>query len=159
MVRLHAAWCVVRLHQACILPCGDLIRHAASPANLPRFVRLYSFLTQFSGQLLVAFWCSKWVIQDTVRKIKKYTFQRYKVRMNRSLDGKVMAPGIRSVRAVFSRFSSEDSGQTGEATGEPRVASHSWSCSLSYAPRLMDQIAVSRKESLREGGCPGGKTR
>jgi hypothetical protein len=33
-----------------------------------------------------------------------------------------MAPGSRGVGAVFSHFSGEDSGQTGEATGEPRVA-------------------------------------
>jgi cobalamin biosynthesis protein CbiD len=30
------------------------------------------------------------------------TFQRYKVRVNRSLDGKVMVPGSRGVGAVFS---------------------------------------------------------
>ena len=69
-----------------------------------------------------------------------------------------MAPGSRGVRAVFSHFSGEDSGQTGEATGEPRVASQSWSCGLSYAPGLADQIAASRKESAHEGGCLGGKT-
>ena len=70
-----------------------------------------------------------------------------------------MAPGSRGVRAIFSRFSDKDSGQTGDATGELRVASRSWSCSLSYAPELANQIAVSRKESALEGGCPGGKTR
>ena len=70
-----------------------------------------------------------------------------------------MAPGSRGVGAVFSRFSGKDSGQTGEATGELRVASRSWSCSLSYAPGLADQLAMSRKESAREGDCPGGKTR
>uniref|UniRef100_A0A2N9EMS1 Integrase catalytic domain-containing protein n=1 Tax=Fagus sylvatica TaxID=28930 RepID=A0A2N9EMS1_FAGSY len=52
-----------------------------------------------------------------------------------------------------------DSGQTGEATGEPRVARCSWSCHLSNAPGLADQLVVSRKEFAREGGCPGGKTR
>jgi hypothetical protein len=70
-----------------------------------------------------------------------------------------MAPESRGIGAVFSSFSGESSGQTGEATGEPRVASRSWSCNLSYAPGLTDQIAASRKESLSEGGCPGGKTR
>jgi hypothetical protein len=68
-----------------------------------------------------------------------------------------MAPESRGVGAI--RFSDEDSGQTGEATGELRVASCSWSCSLCYALGLIDQIAVSWKESAREGGCPGGKTR
>ena len=70
-----------------------------------------------------------------------------------------MAPRSRGVRAVFSRFSGEDSGQTGEATGEPRVVRCSWSCNLYNAPGLVDQIVSSRKESAREGGCPGGKTR
>ena len=69
-----------------------------------------------------------------------------------------MAPGSRGVRAVFSHFSGEDSGQTGEATGEPRVASQSWSCGLSYAPGLADQIATSRKESLREHSILRGKS-
>ena len=41
-----------------------------------------------------------------------------------------MAPGNRGVQAVFSRFSGEDSSQTGEATGEPRVESCCWSCIL-----------------------------
>ncbi len=97
-------------------------------------------------------------MRGTVGNIEKSTFQRYKVRANWSLDGKVMAPGSQVAPAVFSRFSGEDSGQTGEATDEPRVASRSRSCSLSYAPKLVDQIAVSQKESAREGDCPGGKT-
>uniref|UniRef100_A0A2N9F524 Uncharacterized protein n=1 Tax=Fagus sylvatica TaxID=28930 RepID=A0A2N9F524_FAGSY len=40
---------------------------------------------------------------------------------------RVMAPGSRGAGAVFARFSGEDSGQTGEATGEPRVSRCSWS--------------------------------
>jgi hypothetical protein len=63
------------------------------------------------------------------------------------------------VSELFSHFFGEDSDQTGEATAQPRVASCSWSYSLSYVPKLADQIAASRKESAREGGCPGGKTR
>jgi hypothetical protein len=114
-----------------VLPRGNLICHVAPPANPPRFACLYSFLTRFSRQLLGAFWCSKWVMRGTVGKLEKSTFQRYKVCANRSSDGKVMAPGSRGVRAVFLRFSGEDSGQTGDATGEPRVASRSRSCSLS----------------------------
>jgi hypothetical protein len=38
----------------------------------------------------------------TVRNLVESTFQRYKVRVNRSLDGKVMVPGSRGVGAVFS---------------------------------------------------------
>uniref|UniRef100_A0A2N9HYF8 Aminotransferase-like plant mobile domain-containing protein n=1 Tax=Fagus sylvatica TaxID=28930 RepID=A0A2N9HYF8_FAGSY len=86
-----------------------------------------------------------------------FTFQRYKVYANRSSDGRVMAPGSRGAGAVFSCFSGEDSGQTGEATGEPRVARCSWSFHLSNAPGLADQLVVSREESAHEGGCPGEK--
>ena len=53
--------------------------------------------------------------------------------MNQSLDEQVMAPGSRGAGAVFLCFSGEDSGQTGEATGEPRVARRSWSFHLSNA--------------------------
>ena len=70
-----------------------------------------------------------------------------------------MAPGSWGAGAVFSCFSGEDSGQTGEATGKPRVSRRSWSCHLSNSPRLKDQLVVSREDSACEGGCPGGKMR
>uniref|UniRef100_A0A2N9HB65 Reverse transcriptase domain-containing protein n=1 Tax=Fagus sylvatica TaxID=28930 RepID=A0A2N9HB65_FAGSY len=79
--------------------------------------------------------------------------------MNRSSDEGVMAPGSRGVGAVFVHFSGEDSGQTGDAIGEPRVPRRSRSRYLSNAPGLADQLVASRKDSAREGGCPGGKTR
>uniref|UniRef100_A0A2N9EZU0 Uncharacterized protein n=1 Tax=Fagus sylvatica TaxID=28930 RepID=A0A2N9EZU0_FAGSY len=104
--------------------------HVAPPTNPPLFACLYSFLTRFSRQLLEAFWCSKWVIRGTVGNLEKSTFQRYKVCMNWSLDGKVITPGSRGVRAVFLHFSGEDS----------------------------DQLVASWEESAYEGGCPGGKT-
>uniref|UniRef100_A0A2N9IR81 Reverse transcriptase RNase H-like domain-containing protein n=1 Tax=Fagus sylvatica TaxID=28930 RepID=A0A2N9IR81_FAGSY len=69
----------------------------------------------------------------------------------------VMAPGSRGVGAVFVHFSGEDSGQTGDAIGEPRVPRRSRSRYLSNAPGLADQLVASRKDSAREGGCPGGK--
>uniref|UniRef100_A0A2N9E3X9 Uncharacterized protein n=1 Tax=Fagus sylvatica TaxID=28930 RepID=A0A2N9E3X9_FAGSY len=47
-----------------------------------------------------------------------------------------MAPGSRGAGAVFVCFSGEDSGQTGDATGEPRVARRSRSHYLSNAPGL-----------------------
>ena len=78
--------------------------------------------------------------------------------MNRSSDERVMAPGSRVVGAVFMHFSDEDSGQTGDALGEPRVPRRSRSSYLSNAPRLEDQLVASRKDSAREGGCPEGKT-
>ena len=95
------------------LPRGDLICHAAPPTNLPRFTCLYSFLTQFSSQLLEAFWCSKWVMSGTVGNLEKSTFQRYKVRVNRSSDRKFMAPGSRVVRAVFRIFPMKISAKQG----------------------------------------------
>ena len=73
-------------------------------------------------------------------------------------DGRVIAPGSRGARAVFVCFSGEDSGQTGDAFGKPRVPRRSWSRYLSNAPGLADQLVASRKDSAREGGCPGGKT-
>ena len=78
--------------------------------------------------------------------------------MNRSLEERVMAPGSRGVGAVFVCFSGEDSGQTGDAIGEPRVPRRSWSRYLSNALGLADQLVASWKDSAREGGCPGGKT-
>jgi hypothetical protein len=68
-----------------------------------------------------------------------------------------MDPGSRGAGAIFVCFSSEDSGQTGEATGEPRVARRSRSRHLSNAPGLAGQLSASRKDSAREGGCPGEK--
>ena len=68
-----------------------------------------------------------------------------------------MAPEIRGARAVFVCFSGEDSGQSGDATGEPRVPRRSWSRHLSNAPKLACQLPASRKDSVREGGCLGEK--
>ena len=98
-----------------------------------------------------------WVMQHIVGKLSTSTFQRYKVCANRSSDGRVMTPGSRGAGAIFTHFSGEDSGQTGEAIGEPRVARRSWSRYLSNAPRLADQLVVSREDSGNEGGCLGEK--
>jgi hypothetical protein len=68
-----------------------------------------------------------------------------------------MAPGSRGVGVIFMCFSGEDSGQTGDAIGEPRVPRRSWSRYLSNTPGLAGQLVASRKDSVREGGCPGGK--
>uniref|UniRef100_A0A2N9G624 Uncharacterized protein n=1 Tax=Fagus sylvatica TaxID=28930 RepID=A0A2N9G624_FAGSY len=65
-----------------------------------------------------------------------------------------MAPGSRGVGAVFVCFSGEDFGQTGDATGEPRVARRSRSRYLSNAPGLAGQLVACRKDSAREGGSP-----
>jgi hypothetical protein len=98
-------------------------------------------------------------MQHIVGKLSTSTFQRYKVFMNQSLDERVMAPGSRGVGAVFACFSGEDSGQTGDATGEPRVPRRSWSRYISNASGLADQLVASREDSVREGGCPRGKMR
>uniref|UniRef100_A0A2N9IL33 Uncharacterized protein n=1 Tax=Fagus sylvatica TaxID=28930 RepID=A0A2N9IL33_FAGSY len=96
-------------------------------------------------------------MQHIAGKLSTSSFQRYKVCANRSSDERVMAPGSRGVGAVFVHFSGEDSDQTGDAIGEPRVPRRSWSHYLSNAPGLADQLVASRKDSAREGGCPGGK--
>ena len=101
---------------------------------------------------------SKWVMQHIAGKLSTSSFQRYKVCINLSLDERVMAPGSRGAGAVFVCSSGEDSGQTGDAIGEPRVPRRSWSRYLSNALGLTDQLVASWKDSVREGGCPGGKT-
>uniref|UniRef100_A0A2N9HLL1 Uncharacterized protein n=1 Tax=Fagus sylvatica TaxID=28930 RepID=A0A2N9HLL1_FAGSY len=89
-------------------------------------------------------------MQHIVGKLSTSTFQRYKVCMNQSLYERVMAPGSRGAEAVFVCFSGEDSGQTGDATGELRVARRSRSRHLSKAPRLVGQLAASQKDSVHE---------
>ena len=96
-------------------------------------------------------------MQHIVGKLSMSTFQRYKVCANQSLDKRVMAPGSQGAGAVFVCFSGEDSGRTGDAIGEPRVARRSRSHHLSNAPRLAGQLAASRKDSARKGRCPEEK--
>uniref|UniRef100_A0A2N9GRR0 Uncharacterized protein n=1 Tax=Fagus sylvatica TaxID=28930 RepID=A0A2N9GRR0_FAGSY len=57
---------------------------------------------------------------------------------------------MRGGRAGFVCFSGEDSGQTRDAIGEPRIPRRSWSRHLSNAPGLAGQLAASRKDSARE---------
>ena len=68
-----------------------------------------------------------------------------------------MILGSRGARAVFVCFFGEDSGQTGDASGEPRVPRRSRSRYLSNAPRLADQLVASRKDSARKCDNVGGK--
>ena len=82
-------------------------------------------------------------MQHIVGKLSMSSFQRYKVYVNQSLDERVMAPGSRGVGAVFVHFSDEDSGQTGNAIGEPRVPRRSWSRYLSNAPGVADPLVAS----------------
>uniref|UniRef100_A0A2N9H3Z4 Uncharacterized protein n=1 Tax=Fagus sylvatica TaxID=28930 RepID=A0A2N9H3Z4_FAGSY len=82
-------------------------------------------------------------MQHIVGKISTSTFQRYKVYTNRSSDEKLWLPEVGVSELVFVCFSGEDSGQTGDATGEPRVARRSRSCYLSNAPGLADQLVAS----------------
>jgi hypothetical protein len=118
-----------------------------------------SFFDPIFVGVLEVFRNSKWVMHHIAGKLSTSSFQRYKVCTNRSSDERVMAPGSWGVGAVFVHFSGEDSDQTGDAIGEPRVPRRSWSRYLSNAPRLADQLVVSRKDSAREAGCPGEKTR
>ena len=68
-----------------------------------------------------------------------------------------MTPGSRGAGAIFVCFSGEDSSQSGDATGEPRVPRRSWSHHLSNAPGPTRQLEASQKDSAREGGCLGEK--
>ena len=145
-------------HEPCSCHVAILSFHASTSPNLPRFSHAYPFLTRFSRAVLEVFRNSKWVMQHIARKLSTSSFQRYKVYTNRSLDERVMAPGSRGAGAVFVCFSGEDSGQTGDAFGKPRVPRRSRSRYLSNTPGLADQLVASRKDSAREGGCPGGKT-
>uniref|UniRef100_A0A2N9EPV1 Uncharacterized protein n=1 Tax=Fagus sylvatica TaxID=28930 RepID=A0A2N9EPV1_FAGSY len=97
-------------------------------------------------------------MQHISGKLSTSSFQRYEVYMNRSSDERVMAPGSRGIGAVFVHFSGEDSDQTGDAFGEPRVPRRSWSRYLSNAPGLVDQLVASRKDSAREGGYMAPRT-
>ena len=140
------------------LPRGILIlprQHLSESSSVS--VRI-SFFDRFSREVLGVFRNSKWVMQHIVGKLSTSSFQRYKVCANRSSEERVMAPGSRGVGAIFVHFSDEDSGETGNAIGEPRVPRRSWSRYLSDAPGLADQLVASRKDSARKGGCSGGKT-
>ena len=140
------------------LPCGILILPRQHLSESSSFSVLVSFFDQFSRAVLGVFRHSKWVMQHIVGKLSTFSFQRYKVCMNRSLDERVMAPGSWGIGAVFVHYSDEDSGQTGDVLGEPRVPRRSQSRYLSNTPGLEDQLVASRKDSARKGGCPGGKT-
>ena len=85
-------------------PRGDLILHAALPLNLPWFSCVYPFLSRFSRTLLEVFWCSKCVMQHIVGKLLMSTFQRYKVYVNQSLDGRVMTLGSWGAEAFLRVF-------------------------------------------------------
>ena len=125
------------------LPSGGLLlprQHLSESSSVS--VRV-SFFDRVSRAFLGVFRNLKWVMQHIVGKLSTSTFQRYKVCTNWSSDERFMAPGSRGARAVFVCFSGEDSGQTGDATGEPRVPRRSWSRHISNAPRLAGQLAVS----------------
>uniref|UniRef100_A0A2N9J1S6 Uncharacterized protein n=1 Tax=Fagus sylvatica TaxID=28930 RepID=A0A2N9J1S6_FAGSY len=68
-----------------------------------------------------------------------------------------MAPGSRGIGAVFVHFSGEDSDQTGDAFGEPRVPRRSWSRYLSNAPGLVDQLVASRERLCARRRLSGRK--
>ena len=140
------------------LPRGGLIHPRQQPLESSSVSVRVSFFDRFSREILLVFQNLKWVMQHIVRKLSTSSFQRYKVYANRSSDERVMAPGSRGVGAVFVHFSDEDSGQTWDAIGKPRVPRRSQSRYLSNAPRLEDQLVASQKDSAREGGYPGGKT-
>uniref|UniRef100_A0A2N9HCQ4 Uncharacterized protein n=1 Tax=Fagus sylvatica TaxID=28930 RepID=A0A2N9HCQ4_FAGSY len=126
--------------------------HASSPSNPPRFPCAYPFLSDFRGQ----FWRSSGT-QNGSCGISSESSRR-----PLSNDIKFARIGVRTrelwlpevgVSELFLCTSSDaDSGQTGDAIGEPRVPRRSRSHYLSNAPGLADQLVASRKDSAREGG-------
>uniref|UniRef100_A0A2N9I3E0 DUF7745 domain-containing protein n=1 Tax=Fagus sylvatica TaxID=28930 RepID=A0A2N9I3E0_FAGSY len=135
-----------------VLPRGSLILPRQQPLESSSISVRVPFFIRFSGAVLEVFWNSNWVMRHIVGKLSTSSFQRYKVCANRSSDEGVMAPGSRGIGAVFVHSSGEDSDQTGDAFGEPRVPRRSRSHYLSNAPGLADQLVASRKDSAREGG-------
>jgi hypothetical protein len=151
---MPAARRVMMPREPCSCHVAVLSFHASTSPNLPRFSRTYPFLTRFSRAVLEVFRNSKWVMQHISGKLSTSSFQQYKFCTNWSLDKRVMAPRSRGAGAVFVCFSGEDSGQTGDAIGEPRVPRRSWCRHLSNAPGLAGQLVASQEDSAREGGCP-----
>uniref|UniRef100_A0A2N9H547 Uncharacterized protein n=1 Tax=Fagus sylvatica TaxID=28930 RepID=A0A2N9H547_FAGSY len=128
--------------------------HASSPSRiLLDFSCAYPpFLSDFRGQ----FWRSSGT-QNGSCGISSESSRR-----PLSNDIKFARIGVRTrelwlpevgVSELFScTLSGEDSDQTGDAFGEPRVPRRSRSHYLSNAPGLADQLVASRKDSAREGG-------
>uniref|UniRef100_A0A2N9HKL5 Aminotransferase-like plant mobile domain-containing protein n=1 Tax=Fagus sylvatica TaxID=28930 RepID=A0A2N9HKL5_FAGSY len=80
--------------------------------------------------------------------------------MNRSSDERVMAPGSRGIGAVFrALLPVKIPIKRGMLSANREFHDVAWSHYLSNAPGLADQLVASRKDSAREGGCPGGKMR
>uniref|UniRef100_A0A2N9HGW8 Uncharacterized protein n=1 Tax=Fagus sylvatica TaxID=28930 RepID=A0A2N9HGW8_FAGSY len=96
-------------------------------------------------------------MQHIAGKLSTSSFQRYKVCMNRSSDERVMAPGSRGIGAVFVHFSGEDSDQTGDAFGEPRVPRRSWSRYLSNAPGLVGSTCCEQERLCARRRLSGRK--
>ena len=135
-------------------PRGSLILHASPLPNSSRFSRAYPFLTRFSRAVLEVFRYSKWVMQHIVGKLSTSIFQRYKVCTNLSSDGRVITPGSRGARAIFTRFSSEDSVKRGmlPANRELHVIAGVIIFLTHPGPRVNLQ-----RVGKTWGGCPGEK--
>uniref|UniRef100_A0A2N9FCQ9 Uncharacterized protein n=1 Tax=Fagus sylvatica TaxID=28930 RepID=A0A2N9FCQ9_FAGSY len=129
------------------LPCSPSIKSSSILARVPFFDLIFG--EAFGGLLVVKMGHAAYLWKGSRRLLSKEFVHESEFYTNRSSDRRVMAPGSRGVGAVFSCFSDEDSGQIRDASGEPRVVSRSWSCSLSNAPKLANQLTTSWKESAR----------
>uniref|UniRef100_A0A2N9HY23 Uncharacterized protein n=1 Tax=Fagus sylvatica TaxID=28930 RepID=A0A2N9HY23_FAGSY len=126
--------------------------HASSPSNPPRFPCAYPFLSDFRGQ----FWRSSGtqngscgISSESSRRplSNDIKFARIGVRTR-----ELWLPEVGVSELFLCTLPMEDSDQTGDAIGEPRVPRRSRSHYLSNAPGLADQLVASRKDSAREGG-------
>uniref|UniRef100_A0A2N9IJ37 Uncharacterized protein n=1 Tax=Fagus sylvatica TaxID=28930 RepID=A0A2N9IJ37_FAGSY len=87
------------------LPRGSLILHASPPPNPPRFSYAYPFLNPiFEDSFGGHSGAQNGSCSISSKSSRTSTFQRYKVRTNRSSDERVMAPGSQGVGAVFVVF-------------------------------------------------------
>uniref|UniRef100_A0A2N9HCI5 Uncharacterized protein n=1 Tax=Fagus sylvatica TaxID=28930 RepID=A0A2N9HCI5_FAGSY len=128
LARHHTARRVMMPRESYSSPRGSLILPRQPPPNSPRFSHAYPFLTRFSRAVLEVFQYSKWVMQHIVGKLSTSYFPTAKIPVKRG-----MPPANREL---------------------PR---RSWSRHLSNAPGPTGQLVTSRKDSAREGGCPGEK--
>uniref|UniRef100_A0A2N9EXW6 Uncharacterized protein n=1 Tax=Fagus sylvatica TaxID=28930 RepID=A0A2N9EXW6_FAGSY len=136
-----------------VLPRGSLILPRQPPSNPPRFSRARTLFDPiFEGSFGGLSGTQNGSCRHIVGKLSTSSFQRYKVLQIGVRTRELWLPEVGVSELFLCTFSGEDSGQTGDAIGEPRVPRRSRSRHLSNAPGLADQLVASRKDSAREGG-------
>uniref|UniRef100_A0A2N9HZR5 Uncharacterized protein n=1 Tax=Fagus sylvatica TaxID=28930 RepID=A0A2N9HZR5_FAGSY len=97
-------------------------------------------------------------MQHIAGKLSTSSFRRYKFYTNRSLDEESYGSLEVGVSELFScTFPVKIPIKRGMLSANREFHVVAWSRCLSNAPGLADQLVASRKDSAREGGCPGRK--